>query len=76
MGQVALRLPDQLIEEVDDVAARMQSTRSDVIRRALEQFLYRLACERDAAIYERQPLTDAELALADDPDGWSTTPSW
>ncbi|MFN2581199.1 MAG: ribbon-helix-helix domain-containing protein [Candidatus Dormibacteria bacterium] len=76
MAQVALRLPDRLMDEVDSVAAARNATRSDVIRAALEQYLYRLACERDAAIYEGQPLTDKELALADDPDGWSITPQW
>jgi len=76
MTQVAVRLPESLISEVDDVVARLHLTRSDVIRRALEQYLYRLACERDAAIYELSPLTDAELALADDPEGWTPTPQW
>ncbi|MBV8529120.1 MAG: ribbon-helix-helix protein, CopG family [Candidatus Dormibacteraeota bacterium] len=76
MAQVAVRLPDPLIVEVDHVASRIRSTRSDVIRRAVELYVHRLACERDAAIYERQPLTEAELAVADDPGGWSTTPSW
>lgn len=76
MAQVAVRLPERLVDEIDQAAARSQSTRSDVIRDALEQYLYRLACERDAAMYAQQPLTDSELSLADDPDGWSPTPAW
>jgi predicted transcriptional regulator len=76
MTQVAVRLPESLVREVDDVAGRLHSSRSDVIRRALEQYLYRLACERDAAVYEMKPLSDAELALADATDGWSQTPQW
>jgi Arc/MetJ-type ribon-helix-helix transcriptional regulator len=76
MTQVAVRLPDRLVHEIDDAAERMHATRSDLIRRAVEQYVYRLACERDAVVYERQPLTDSELALADDPDGWSTTAAW
>ena len=76
MTQVAVRLPESLVREVDDVAERLQSSRSDLIRKALEQYLYRLACEHDATVYERTPLTEAELTLADDPDGWSPTPQW
>lgn len=76
MTQVAVRLPERLVREVDDVAQRLQSSRSELIRTALEQYLYRLACEHDAAVYERTPLTEAELALADDPEGWSPTPQW
>ena len=76
MTQVAVRLPESLVREVDDVAERLQTSRSNLIRKALEQYLYRLACEHDAAVYERTPLTEAELTLADDPDGWSPTPQW
>lgn len=76
MPQVAVRLPESLVREVDDAAERLHASRSDLIRRALEQYLYRLACERDAALYELTPMTDAELALADNPDGWSPTPQW
>ena len=76
MPQVAVRLPESLITAVDQAANRLQATRSDLIRRALELYLYRLECQRDAAVYEQLPLTDAELALADDAEGWSTTPQW
>jgi hypothetical protein len=51
-------------------------TRSEAVRRAIELYLYRLACEHDARQYERLPLTDAELSLADDPDAWNSTPAW
>jgi hypothetical protein len=47
-----------------------------VVRRALELYLYRLACERDAERYEQVPLGEEELALADDERGWSETPAW
>jgi predicted transcriptional regulator len=74
--QVAIRLPADQAERVERVAKGMHSTRSEVIRRALELYLYRLDCERDAHVYSREPLTAAELALADDPDGWKDTPAW
>lgn len=70
--QVAVRLPAEQLARID----RLGRSRSDVIRRALETYLYRLECERDARAYEEQPLTDAELSLADDPRGWKPTPAW
>jgi hypothetical protein len=38
--------------------------------------LYRLACERDAQRDEEMPLTEGELALANDERGWGETPGW
>lgn len=34
------------------------------------------AGERDAELYAEHPMTDEELALADDPEAWSTTGPW
>ena len=76
MTQLTVRLPETLVREVDDVAERLHASRSDLIRKALEQYLHRLASEGDAAVYARSPLTEAELALADDPLGWNPTPQW
>ena len=76
MTQIAVRLPETLVREIDEVAERLRSSRSDLIRIAVEKYLYRLACERDGSAYARTPLTDGELALADDPGGWSPTPQW
>ena len=76
MTQIAVRLPDEVVVGLDRLAGESGSNRSDVVRRALEAYLYRAACERDAAIYAAQPLTESEVALADDPDGWSTTAPW
>jgi Arc/MetJ-type ribon-helix-helix transcriptional regulator len=74
--QVAVRLPDELVRRLDALVPAAHPSRSDAVRRAIELYLYRLACEHDARQYERLPLTDAELALADDPDAWSDTPPW
>ena len=74
--QVAVRLPSELVDQLDHLVPATHSSRSEAIRRALEMYLYSLACERDAAIYERLPLSDAELAFADDPDAWTDTPKW
>lgn len=76
MSEAVVSLPDNLIRAVDDMARRLHSTRSELIRRAVELHLYRLASEHDAAVYEQLPLTDMELALAHDPAGWSATPQW
>jgi hypothetical protein len=49
-------------------------SRSDAVRRAIELYLYWLACEHNARQYERLPFTDVELSLAHDLDAWSGTP--
>lgn len=72
--QVAVRLPDDQVQAIDALVPGTHPSRSDVIRRAIDLYLYRLACERDAAIYETSPLDDRELALAD--DAWKSTPAW
>ena len=75
-NQVAVRLPAEQIRAIDDLVERGHGSRSEVIRRAVELYLYRLACERDAQRYAELPLTDIELSLADDDRGWSATPAW
>jgi Arc/MetJ-type ribon-helix-helix transcriptional regulator len=74
--QVAVRLPAEQVAAIDALIGRSHGSRSEVIRRALELYLYRLACEGDAQRYADLPLTDTELALADDERGWSATPAW
>ena len=74
--QIAVRLPDEMVDQLDQLVAAGHQSRSDAVRRAIELYLYRLACERDAQRYDELPLTDAELALADDPAAWAGTPSW
>ena len=74
--QIAVRLPEDLVRQLDAVVAGAHDSRSDAVRRAIELYVYRLACERDAQRYAELPLTDAELALADDSDAWSGTPAW
>ena len=76
MSRIDISLPDKLIRTIDDAAGRLHSTRSELIRRALELYLSRLASEHDAAVYDQLPLTDMELAFAHDPEGWSATPPW
>ena len=74
--QLAIRLPNDLIFRLDALIPEKHATRSEAIRRAIELYLYRLAWEHDAQAYERLPLADSELVLADDPESWSETPRW
>jgi Arc/MetJ-type ribon-helix-helix transcriptional regulator len=74
--QIAIRLPDELVGQLDALVPDLHESRSEAVRRSIELYLYRLACERDAARYERHPLTDQELAFADDADAWSGAPPW
>ena len=74
--QLAVRVPNELVEALDRLVPEMHTTRAEAVRAAVEAYLYRVACERDAQRYAAKPLTNDELALADDPDAWSATPSW
>jgi Arc/MetJ-type ribon-helix-helix transcriptional regulator len=74
--RVAVRLPEEQVARIDRLAGQAHTSRSEFIRRAVELYLYRLACEHDALVYERRPLSDAELSLADDVDAWEHTPAW
>ncbi|MDH3500297.1 MAG: ribbon-helix-helix domain-containing protein [Acidimicrobiia bacterium] len=61
MTPISFRVDDRLLIELDRVAAEAGSSRSAVLNQALSELLYRLACERDAAAYDRVPLIDEEL---------------
>lgn len=74
--QIAIRLPDEIATRLDALVPGVHKTRSDAIRRSIELYLYRLACEQDADRYDDKPLSDDELALAKDPEAWSGTPRW
>ena len=74
--QIAVRLPSEMVDELDHLVPTPHGSRSEAVRRAIEMYLYRLAAEHDAIVYDRQPLTDAEMSLADDPDEWSSAPQW
>lgn len=76
MTQIAVRLSHELVNQLDALVPGTHASRSDAIRRSVELYLYHLACERDADRYARVPLTDEELALADDAAAWSGTPRW
>jgi Arc/MetJ-type ribon-helix-helix transcriptional regulator len=74
--RIAVRLPEELVGRLDALVPGLHESRSDAVRRSIELYLYRLACEQDVARYEAEPLSDDELAVADDPSAWSGTPEW
>ena len=67
--QVAIRLPQRLLAEIDSLVPRRYPTRADAIRDALEQLLS--AVRRDeldrryAEGYRRHPQNEAELRWID-----------
>lgn len=75
-SQIAIRLPLELVSRLDELVPRLHPTRSDAVRRSIELYIYGLACEADAARYADVPLSDEELALADDPAAWNGTSAW
>jgi len=70
--QIAVRLPEDLVTRLDLLVPSAHESRSQAVRRAIEVYLSWLANEHDAAVYERIPLTNEELAMSD----WSGTPAW
>jgi predicted transcriptional regulator len=74
--QIAVRLPDDLVAQIDALVPLSHPTRSSLVRTAIESYVSRVLNERDAAVYQRQPLSDAELALADDARSWDAPPQW
>jgi len=74
--RIAVRLRSELVEQLDRLVPAPHASRSEALRRAVELYLYRLAAEHDAAVYDRMPLTESELSFADDPEAWDLTPQW
>lgn len=74
--QIAVRLPSHLVDQLDRLVPAPHASRSEALRRAVELYLFRLAAEHDAAVYDLAPLTEAELTFADDPEAWDLTPQW
>ena len=60
---LSFRADASLAEELDAAAAEAGVSRSDLLNRAVREFLYRLRCERDAERYAIRPLTAAETAV-------------
>ncbi|HVW44144.1 MAG TPA: ribbon-helix-helix domain-containing protein [Amycolatopsis sp.] len=64
--QIAVRLPEDLVEFIDDaVAAGDASNRADLVLRALEHERRRLIAERDIEILSRAGTPDGLHGLAE-----------
>jgi Arc/MetJ-type ribon-helix-helix transcriptional regulator len=74
--QLAVRISDEQLDEIDKRVPAVHESRSALIRRALELYLFRLACEEDAKVYETQPLTPDELSIGTDVKSWELAPKW
>ncbi len=59
---LSFRADTSLAAELDAAAADAGVQRSDLLNRAVREYLYRLRCERDAERYALHPLTPAETA--------------
>ncbi len=73
--QLAIRVSDEQMAAIDRLVPEVHRTRTELIRRAVELYLYRLACEHDAQRYEEVPLTDDELAMSSAAN-WASAPAW
>ena len=73
--QLAIRVSDEQIAAIDRLVPAVHGTRTELIRRAIELYLYRLECERDAQRYEEMPLTADELSISAAVN-WASAPAW
>ncbi len=74
--QLAIRIADDQLAQIDAMVPSVHESRTELIRRAIELYLYRMACERDARIYEELPLTDTETSQFETPTNWEAAPAW
>ena len=75
-SQLAVRLDEGLLAAIDRLIPGMHASRSELIRRAIELYVYRIECEREAEIYREQPLSDVEMSIGDDLRNWESAPTW
>jgi predicted transcriptional regulator len=73
MTTLSFRVDDTLVEALQAEVARGHRSRSELLAEALRHYLYRLACERDAAILDARAVGDDEGR--DDAALW-TNESW
>lgn len=64
MGNVQVRLPQKAIKEIDRLGNKLGSTRSEVIRKALNEGICRLKAELALKEYMEHKVTLCRAALA------------
>ena len=64
MGQITARLPEELLAQLDEAAERLQRTRAQVVRQAIEYYLEDVE-DLHLALERLQDPSDAVLDWAD-----------
>lgn len=64
MGQITARLPDELVGSLDEAASRLNRTRAQVVRQAIEYYLADVQ-DLHLALERLQDPADAVLDWAD-----------
>lgn len=72
---LTFRVPDDEAAEVQRWAEALGVDRSEILRDALRRHLVVLSGERDAAVWNRTPLSEAERSLAEISD-WGPAEDW
>lgn len=62
MGNVQVRLPDDLEEDLEELAAELRTNRSETVRRALDEGLKAIRLERAVTAYAEEEMTLARAA--------------
>lgn len=75
MTMLSFRVDDAEAADAQRWAERLGVDRSELLREALRRHLVQLASEDDATTWERRPLDDGELALAEIAD-WGPAEDW
>jgi len=75
MTMLSFRVDDSAAKDAQAWADRLGVDRSELLRDALRLYLNRLASERDAEVWDRMPLDDAEQSLARIAD-WGPAEDW
>jgi len=75
MTMLSFRVAEQEEAEVQRWVDELGLDRSEFLREALRRHLVRLRSEADVTSWERNPMTDAELSLAQIAD-WGPAEDW
>ncbi len=75
MTMLSFRVTSDEAEELERWVNALGIDRSELLRDALHRELTRLRAEGDAAAAEREPLTEAEMSLAEIAD-WGPAEDW
>jgi Arc/MetJ-type ribon-helix-helix transcriptional regulator len=64
--QIAVRLPDRLVEFLDDMVERGEAqSRAEIVKKALMKYERQVLAERDAEVYRTTPDDPDMMALAE-----------